>query len=61
MTIAFRCSHCHKDVQAPDAAAGKRGKCPFCGQSNYVPAPVAPADELDLAPVDEAADRRRRQ
>jgi hypothetical protein len=45
-------------VTAPDAAAGKRGKCPFCGHSNYIPAPVAEDEILDLAPVDEQEERR---
>lgn len=61
MSITFRCEHCGKDVQAPDAAAGKRGKCPFCGQSNYIPAPVAEEDLLPLAPVDEEEERKRAQ
>lgn len=61
MTITFRCEHCHKDVTAPDSAAGKRGKCPHCGQTGYIPAPVSEDDVLDLAPVDEDEERRRQQ
>jgi len=59
MTITFQCEHCRKEVKAPDAAAGKRGTCPYCGQSNYIPAPVSEDDVLPLAPVDEAEERRR--
>jgi hypothetical protein len=58
MTITIQCENCRKDVTAPDAAAGKRGKCPFCGHSNYIPAPVADDEILDLAPLDEAEERR---
>ena len=61
MTISFRCEHCHKDVKAPDSAAGKRGKCPFCGQSSYIPAPIEPDDIPDLAPIDEEEERRRQE
>ncbi|HOF17905.1 MAG TPA: RNHCP domain-containing protein [Phycisphaerae bacterium] len=61
MTITFQCEHCHKQVQAPDAAAGKRGKCPHCGHSSYIPAPVADEDVLDLAPIDEAEERARKE
>jgi phage FluMu protein Com len=59
MGITFRCEHCRKEVEAPDAAAGKRGKCPFCRKSNYIPAPVSEEDVLPLAPVDEQEERRR--
>ena len=37
MPITFRCEGCQKDVTAPDAAAGKRGRCPFCGHLNAIP------------------------
>ncbi|HUT57458.1 MAG TPA: hypothetical protein VNA25_06365 [Phycisphaerae bacterium] len=61
MSITFRCEHCKKEVTAPDAAAGKRGKCPFCGASRYIPAPVSEEDLLDLAPIDEQAERTRQE
>ena len=59
MSITFRCEHCHREVTAPDGAGGKRGKCPFCKKATYIPAPVAEDEVLDLAPVDEAEERRR--
>lgn len=59
MSITFRCEHCHQDVKAPDSAGGKRGKCPYCQKSSYIPAPVAQDDLLDLAPVDEEDERRQ--
>jgi len=61
MSITFHCQHCHKEVKAPDEAGGKRGKCPFCGQSNYIPAPVSEEDILPIKPLDEEEERRRRQ
>ena len=61
MTITFQCEHCHKDVQAPDAAAGRTGKCPYCGQSNYIPAPATGEDEVPLAPMDEDDERHRQE
>jgi hypothetical protein len=61
MSITFRCENCRKDVQAPESATGKRGKCPFCGHSGYIPAPVSDDDLLPLAPVDEEEERRRQQ
>jgi hypothetical protein len=59
MSIKFQCEHCRKQVNAPDAAAGKRGKCPYCGQSSYIPMPVSEDDLIPLAPLDEDDERRR--
>jgi phage FluMu protein Com len=61
MSITFRCANCQKEVQAPDAAAGKRGKCPYCGHSSYIPSPVNEADLIPMAAVDEEEERRRAQ
>lgn len=60
MSITFRCERCHKEVKAPDTASGKRGKCPFCGESTYVPMPVAEEELLPLAPIDEEEERLRK-
>ena len=60
MSITFRCEHCHRDVTAPDDAGGRRGKCPFCQKSTYIPAPVAEDDILPLAPIDEEEERHRK-
>jgi len=60
MAIKFPCHNCHNEVTAPDAAAGKKGKCPFCGHSNEIPAPVAEEDLIPLAPIDEEAEARER-
>jgi hypothetical protein len=61
MTIKFHCEHCRREVQAPDEAGGKRGKCPHCGTSNYIPAPVSEEDVLPLAPLDDEEERQRQK
>lgn len=61
MSITFRCEHCHKDVTAPDGVGGKRGKCPFCGQSTYIPEPVSEDELLDMTPIDEVSDHRQEE
>ncbi len=40
MPIEFPCPICHQQVRTPDAAAGKKGKCPNCGTLVLIPAPV---------------------
>jgi hypothetical protein len=60
MPIPVTCDGCGARFKAPDAAAGKKGKCPKCGQRIVVPAPAAPAaaamedDMYDLASGDPA-------
>lgn len=61
MPITFRCEHCGKDVKAPDGAGGKRGKCPHCGQSNYIPAPPAEDNAIPLAEIGAEEEKRRRE
>jgi len=61
MTITFTCAHCNKSVDAPDDAGGKRGKCPCCGYSMYIPRPVSEEELVPLAPIDEQEERRRRK
>ena len=39
MAISIECSGCKKRLQVKDAMAGKRGKCPSCGQTIVVPVP----------------------
>lgn len=53
MPIKFHCSHCGKLVKAPDEAGGKRGRCPACKESVYVPLPPDADDPIPLAPIDE--------
>lgn len=40
MPITFNCPKCNAAVSAPDAYAGKRGKCNKCGQLNRIPSPA---------------------
>ncbi|MGC9454603.1 MAG: hypothetical protein ACP5HU_07035 [Phycisphaerae bacterium] len=61
MSIKFRCQHCHKTVKAPDSAAGQRGKCPYCGLTSYIPAPVSDDELIPLAAEDEEFEQRRRE
>jgi len=63
MPISFECSECGHQIEAPEAAAGKRGKCPHCGHSNDIPAaaPEIDANLFDLAPLDADEERRREQ
>jgi len=62
--IRFTCQHCGKEVQAPASAAGRTGKCPYCGHSNPVPTPPDDAEDEDLiplAPLDDEEETRRKQ
>lgn len=59
MAIEFHCDHCGKMVKAPDEAGGKRGKCPGCHQSVYVPTPSDQIELIDIAPIDETEERKR--
>ena len=45
--IHFRCPHCDKAVSVAEAHAGKRGKCPGCGQPVQAPA-GEPALDFDM-------------
>ncbi|WP_417384375.1 hypothetical protein [Gimesia sp.] len=38
MTIEFSCSHCNKVLKTSDDKAGRRAKCPQCGEPILVPA-----------------------
>lgn len=59
MPIEFHCEHCGKMIRAADEHGGKHGKCPACHQRVYIPSPEI--EPLELAPVDELAERRARQ
>jgi hypothetical protein len=49
MPIRVTCPGCSRTVEAPDAAAGKSGKCTTCGAVISVPADASP----DVEPVAE--------
>lgn len=59
--IEIHCEHCNLKVSAPDSDGGQQAKCPHCGGMNYIPLPEGAIDEIPLAPIDEAAEQRRRQ
>lgn len=48
MTIEFSCSHCNKVLKTSDDKAGRRAKCPQCGEPILVPAPEpSPSAQTD--------------
>ncbi len=59
MAIEFHCDHCGRLVRTSNDNAGKRGKCPHCHLSVYIPTPSEDLEPLRLAPVDEAEQRAR--
>ncbi len=61
MAIEFHCEHCGKLVRTADEHAGKRGKCPFCHQSVYIPTPDDQLEPLTLAPVDREDQQRQKE
>ena len=60
MAITFHCDYCGKKIEAKEDAAGKWGKCPSCHNKIYVPNLEA-GNDLKLAPVDDDAERRKRE
>ncbi|MEP0846630.1 MAG: hypothetical protein HRF50_07380 [Phycisphaerae bacterium] len=61
MPIELHCDHCGKLVRAPDDAGGKRGVCPSCHQSVYIPTPSEQLEPLTIEPVDKNAERERQR
>jgi hypothetical protein len=61
MSIEFHCEHCGRAIKAPDDAGGKRGTCPACKNSVYVPTPPEQLDEIPMSPLDQEDERRRQQ
>ena len=64
MPIEFHCTKCERLIRAPDDAGGKRGKCPHCKESVYIPTPPDPTDEIGVAPLDDdliKSERKLRQ
>lgn len=59
MSIEFTCEHCGMGIKAPDDAGGRNGKCPHCKGVNYIPRPTS-EEELDLVPLDEEEEQRRK-
>ena len=61
MSIELHCTKCSKLIRAPDTAGGKRGKCPYCKESVYIPLPPDETDEIGIAPIDEDEVRREKE
>ena len=62
MSISVTCSHCDGSFRAPDVLAGRRGKCPKCGQAISVPASAtataAPDEPILMAEAVPSRDAR---
>jgi hypothetical protein len=54
MSIELHCPRCSRLIRAPDDAGGKRGKCPYCEASVYIPTPLDDDGDIPLAPLDKA-------
>ncbi len=50
--IRVTCEHCNHVIKAPRKAAGRRGKCPHCHNSVYIPTPASELDEIPLESED---------
>ncbi|MCG3125350.1 MAG: hypothetical protein CHACPFDD_00168 [Phycisphaerae bacterium] len=59
MAIEFHCPYCSATVRAGDEYAGKRGKCPHCHQSVYIPTPPERIETLDMSPLDARSEQER--
>jgi DNA-directed RNA polymerase subunit RPC12/RpoP len=51
MPISFACSGCGHVINAPDARAGTRAKCPRCGAALKVPKPHRSVSQASAAPI----------
>ncbi|MBI1917416.1 MAG: hypothetical protein HYS12_22170 [Planctomycetes bacterium] len=70
MPIAAQCPNCASNFKAPDAAAGKRVKCPECHQPFTVPTapkptemrtvkrPRTPVQPIEVEPADDFSPSR---
>lgn len=54
MSIAVACPHCEAKLNVRDEMAGRRGKCPKCGESIDIPAAAA-VDKVESTPEQIAA------
>lgn len=59
--IEFHCPQCDRLIKAPEGSGGKKGVCPSCGRTVYIPTPSDELEPYDLAPVDEADQRHQAQ
>lgn len=61
MSIEIHCSKCQKLIKAPDDAGGRRGKCPYCKSSVYIPTVSSDDETIPMAPLDEDEERHARE
>jgi hypothetical protein len=61
MAIEFHCEHCGKLIRTSEENAGRRGTCPSCHQSVYIPTPDDQLEPLPVLPEDEEEERRERE
>ncbi|MCK4342306.1 MAG: hypothetical protein KAY37_11355 [Phycisphaerae bacterium] len=61
MAIEFHCDHCGKLVKTSNENAGKRGKCPHCKNSVYIPTPSEELEPLKLAPLDTSEEDEKKR
>lgn len=61
MPIEFHCDHCGRKVKTGGENAGKRGRCPHCQQSVYIPTPSEELEPLELAPLDEREEAEKQR
>ena len=53
--MKFSCPKCDKALKASDGMAGKRGKCPACGEKVVVPGSPSPLPAANAPPVNASA------
>src|SRR3954452_9568460 len=51
MAISIKCPECGRKLNAPDSAAGRRGRCPHCKGIVTLPAAATQDDVLEAEPV----------
>ena len=61
MSIEFHCDHCGRLIRTANEHAGKRGKCPHCKNSVYIPTPSDEIEPLKLAPINPEEEREKQR
>lgn len=57
MPLSVACPVCGTRLRAPDSSAGKRVKCPECGEVVAVPAAAPQTEEIPVAEVERPSSR----
>lgn len=61
MPITFPCEKCSKPLRVPDDAAGKKSRCPACGEVSTAPADEEPVLEVVETPPAPPVERNPRR